>query len=128
MSEMTPTPLGRRRRTVLLALAIFAILSTTVPMALTDELHSDLDISLQKMQTTRTRAIPAMSAPSTKTSGLLRISAPHYCAGADVIDGIVSGNVAPIIRYMRGWRIECMIVPSSVKLVIQLFFQSLKLL
>ncbi|MHC2273412.1 hypothetical protein ACVME8_000023 [Bradyrhizobium diazoefficiens] len=54
MSEMTPTPLGRRRRTVLLALAIFAILSTTVPMALTDELHSDQDISLQKMQTTRT--------------------------------------------------------------------------
>ncbi|NYG46383.1 hypothetical protein GGD67_003854 [Bradyrhizobium sp. IAR9] len=62
--------------------------------------------SLQKMQTTTTTAIPTMSAPSTKTPGLLRISAPHYCAGAEVIDGIVSGNVAPIIRYMRGWRIE----------------------
>lgn len=41
MSEMTPTPLGRRRRTALLALAISAILSPTIPMALAEELHGD---------------------------------------------------------------------------------------
>ena len=32
---------------------------------------------------------------------LLRISAPHFVAGYD----IVSGQIAPIIRYMRGWRL-----------------------
>jgi hypothetical protein len=47
-----------------------------------------------------------MSNPVPHTTGLLRINAPHFCAGADVTGGIVSGNVAPIIRYMRGWRIE----------------------
>ncbi|MDA9420777.1 hypothetical protein [Bradyrhizobium sp. CCBAU 53380] len=33
-----------------------------------------------------------MSAPSTKLPGLLRISAPHYYAGAEVVEGIVSGS------------------------------------
>lgn len=47
-----------------------------------------------------------MSAPSSNNPGLLRISAPHFCAGAEVVHGTVDGNVAPIIRYMRGWRIE----------------------
>jgi len=35
--------------------------------------------------------------------GLLWIDAPHFCAGAEVIDGTVAGRIAPIIRYMRGW-------------------------
>ncbi|KRR21685.1 hypothetical protein CQ13_06440 [Bradyrhizobium retamae] len=62
----------------------------------------DTSTSLQKMQIThRTQ----MSAPTSET-GLLRISAPHFCAGADVVGGVVCGTIAPILRYMRGWPIE----------------------
>lgn len=39
-------------------------------------------------------------------TGLLWINAPHFCAGADVTGGIVVGAIAPIISYMRDWRIE----------------------
>ena len=41
MSEMTPTPLARRRRTVLLALAISAILSPSLTRSIDDDQHSD---------------------------------------------------------------------------------------
>jgi len=47
MSEMTPTPIGRRRRTVLLAFAISAILSPAIARSLEDDPgidpHSDAD-------------------------------------------------------------------------------------
>ena len=36
----------------------------------------------------------------------LRIVAPHFCAHAEVIDRHVStlpNDVAPILKYMRGW-------------------------
>lgn len=33
---------------------------------------------------------------------LIMIEGPHFVAGYDVD----SGNIAPIIRYMRGWTIE----------------------
>jgi hypothetical protein len=38
--------------------------------------------------------------------GLIWINAPHFCAGAEVIGSVVSGGIAPIIRYMLGWDIE----------------------
>lgn len=41
MSEMTPTPLGRRRRTILLALAISATLSPSLARSLDDDQNSD---------------------------------------------------------------------------------------
>lgn len=41
MSEMTPTPFARRRRTVLLALAISAILSPSLARSIDDDQHSD---------------------------------------------------------------------------------------
>ncbi|WP_028165465.1 hypothetical protein [Bradyrhizobium elkanii] len=65
-----------------------------------------IQTSLQKAQTTTPTTISKMSAPMPNNTGLLWINAPHFCAGADVIGGIVSGDVAPIIRYMRGWQIE----------------------
>lgn len=31
---------------------------------------------------------------------LIRITAPHFCAG------IMKGDAAPILRYMRGWTVK----------------------
>ncbi|RQH15967.1 hypothetical protein [Bradyrhizobium sp. RP6] len=101
MSEMTHTPLARRPRTVLLALAISR---PTIRMALADDLHAPTGIStattLQKMQITQITAIDV--GPLDQAPGGLRISAKHFCAGAEVVEGIVSGNVAPIIAYTGG--------------------------
>lgn len=47
-----------------------------------------------------------MHHPKQNAPGLLRISAPHFCAGADVVGSVVSDPIAPIIRYMGGWQIE----------------------
>ena len=33
---------------------------------------------------------------------IIRITANHFCAGYDVING----NIAPIIKYMKGWSLE----------------------
>ena len=33
---------------------------------------------------------------------LIRITAPHFCAGF-VADSVVTKECAPIIAYMRGW-------------------------
>jgi hypothetical protein len=33
---------------------------------------------------------------------LIRITAPHFCAGVVIVDGKVT-RCAPILRYMRGW-------------------------
>jgi len=32
---------------------------------------------------------------------LVRITAPHFCAGV-----VIGGEVAPILRYMRGWPLQ----------------------
>jgi len=36
---------------------------------------------------------------------LMRIEAPHFVAGAEVRDGVVS-RAAPILKYMRGWTFQ----------------------
>jgi len=36
------------------------------------------------------------------TSGVIQISAPHFCAGVVWADGRVT-RAAPILRYMVGW-------------------------
>lgn len=37
---------------------------------------------------------------------MLRIKAPHFTAGANTKGGFVCKPIAPIIKYMDGWRIE----------------------
>jgi hypothetical protein len=35
---------------------------------------------------------------------MIRIVAPHFVAGVEVVDGVVTTG-APILRYMRGWTV-----------------------
>lgn len=35
---------------------------------------------------------------------LLRITAPHFCAGIEV--GVTDGRCAPILHYMRRWSLQ----------------------
>jgi hypothetical protein len=56
--------------------------------------------------TTLTDTPTPTSLMSPNDPGLLWINAPHFCAGGEVVDGIVRGCVAPIISYMRGWHID----------------------
>lgn len=40
-------------------------------------------------------------AAGTARISLLRISAPHFCAGVEI-----GGRVAPIVSYMHGWSLQ----------------------
>lgn len=37
--------------------------------------------------------------------GMVRIEAPHFCAGVELRDNKVV-KVAPILKYMRGWEVS----------------------
>lgn len=48
---------------------------------------------------------PKVPSPMTLDKFMM-VDAPHFCAGADIVDGKVSSHpygCAPIIRYMVGW-------------------------
>lgn len=38
-------------------------------------------------------------------NSLIRIDAPHFCAGVELCDGKVV-KTAPIVKYMKGWNIQ----------------------